>query len=196
MIGGADIIEHALSRKSSRRGKHARETCCGRRKKVERVSATKIWQQYHMFPVMSSAPSGRLRALSAYSLRGLSPGDTNRLFLCHLRLDYKLDKWTEDIIRWQNLLHTVCLFGGIRLASDHRCKGIFLKLTVHSMEGVGLFFVGGLWSADDLQHGALWLGGLRWQRIIVWVLLSVCLWTANIHHNQLELPGAQMYKSV
>lgn len=26
-----------------------------------------------MLPVMSSAPSGRLRALSAYSLRGLSP---------------------------------------------------------------------------------------------------------------------------
>lgn len=32
---------------------------------------------YHMLPVMSSAPSGRLRALSAYSFRGLSPDHTN-----------------------------------------------------------------------------------------------------------------------
>lgn len=31
-----------------------------------------------MLPVMSSAPSGRLRALSAYSLRGLSPDWTNK----------------------------------------------------------------------------------------------------------------------
>lgn len=29
-----------------------------------------------MLPVMSSAPNGRLRARSAYSLRGLSPGET------------------------------------------------------------------------------------------------------------------------
>lgn len=28
-------------------------------------------------------------------------------------------------------------------------------LTVYSVEGVGLFFVGSLWSADDLQHRAL-----------------------------------------
>lgn len=34
-----------------------------------------------MLPVMSSAPSGRLRALSAYSLRGRSPGETNGQFL-------------------------------------------------------------------------------------------------------------------
>lgn len=48
------------------------------------------------------------------------------------------------------------------------------------MKGVGLFFVGSLWSADDLQHGALWLRGLRWQRIIVRVLLSVRLWATDI----------------
>ncbi|TNN79508.1 hypothetical protein EYF80_010325 [Liparis tanakae] len=62
----------------------------------------KIELQYHMLPVMSSAPSGRLRALSAYSLRVPE-----------------------------------CL------------------LTVNSVEGVGIFFVGRLWSTDDLQHGAL-----------------------------------------
>lgn len=33
---------------------------------------------YHMLPVMSSAPRGRLRALSAYSLRGRSPGEASR----------------------------------------------------------------------------------------------------------------------
>lgn len=39
-------------------------------------------------------------------------------------------------------------------------KNTGLLLTVYSMEGVGVFFVGGLWSADDLQHGALRLRGL------------------------------------
>lgn len=52
-------------------------------------------------------------------------------------------------------------------------------LTVYSVEGVGLFFVGSLWSADDLQHRALRLGGLWGQRIIIRILLSVCLWTAQ-----------------
>lgn len=33
-------------------------------------------------------------------------------------------------------------------------------LTVNSVEGVGIFFVGSLWSTDDLQHGALRLRGL------------------------------------
>lgn len=72
------------------------------------------------------------------------------------------------------------------------CKYVIIQewlLTVYSMEGVGIFFVGSLWSADDLQHGALRLGGLRRQGVVVWILLSVCLWTADRKHNQLEILG-------
>lgn len=57
-------------------------------------------------------------------------------------------------------------------------------LTVHSVEGICFFFVGGLWSADDLQHGALRLRGLGRQGIVVWILLSVRLRTADRRVSQ------------
>lgn len=52
-------------------------------------------------------------------------------------------------------------------------------LTVDSMEGVRLFFVGGLRSADDLQHGALRLRCLGRQGIVVRILFSVCIGTTE-----------------
>lgn len=183
-----------------------------------------------MLPVMSSAPSGRLRALSAYSLRGLSPGQTNKNKALQTILSGKknikklmwglfssTDKyWRLNRLTFWVKYHLICyvfdllLKELLQLPTKHavrlfnsnlasilwyilltdgqthiHCRSPYmatgdksadrLVLTVYSVEGVGLFFICGLRSADDLQHGALRLGCLRGKRIIVGVFF--CLWT-------------------
>lgn len=72
------------------------------------------------------------------------------------------------------------------------------SLTVHGVEGVGLFFVGGFRPADDLQHGALRLRGLRGQRIVIRVLLSVRLRAARTDSiiSRRRYPGLQLHTRV
>lgn len=104
------------------------------------------FSRYHMFPVMSSAPSGKFSALSLYSFRGLSPEK-------HFTFTFSLDDLKKQIIY------------------------TYFSLTVHRVEGVGLLFGCCLWSTDDLQHWALWLRGLRGQRVVVRIPLLICLGT-------------------
>lgn len=119
-----------------------------------------------MLPVMSSAPRGKFRALSLYSFRGLSPvyivhvkSITNAPLLVQLYMHKHQIYKTLHIMQYSSILSTI--------------------LTVNSVKSVNLLFGCSLWSADDLKHGALWLGCLWGQRIIIRVPLLICLRTVK-----------------